>query len=271
MSVGTFVKHVEVDTRGNLPPQLEVGTLYFILDESRILIDHGNAVVEYAGTANAVVNSIAGGETQKAPSVQSVAQALDHKADLLNGKILQSQMPPSISLYRGVFASATALNTAFPTDVTGAFATVLATSTMWYHDGTDWVDTGSLGASAIQSINGLVGPDVTLTYDDITPADISDALAGNATLSGTNPVAAQGDLPGLGTESTAGLVKGANTNTNGKISINNDGTMSVNGWDSKENVAKKGVASGYAPLDAQGKVPVANLPDVIDGGDADGI
>jgi hypothetical protein len=142
MSAGMYVKHVAVTSRDKLPSPLEAGTLYFVADESRIIIDHGNNVVEYAGTANAVVDSVSGGETQKAPSVRAVSVAMDGKADLLNGKILQSQLPPSMTLYRGVFASGAALTVAFPTDVNGAFATVMETESLWYFDGTEWVDTG---------------------------------------------------------------------------------------------------------------------------------
>jgi hypothetical protein len=167
MSTGSMVKFIEVTTRSKLPSPLVVGTIYCIMDESRMIINHGNITVEYAGTADAVVDSLAGGETQQAPSVSTVAKALDGKADLLNGKILQSQMPPSITLYRGVFASGPALSAAFPTDVTGAFATVTATASMWYWDGTAWTDTGALGASAVQSVNNLVGPDVVLTPADL--------------------------------------------------------------------------------------------------------
>jgi hypothetical protein len=206
MSAGTPVKHVEVSTRGNLPSQLEIGTLYFIIDESRIIVNHGNVTTEYAGTANAVVDSLAGGETQKAPSVRSVAAALDGKADTLGGKILQSQLPATLTLYRGVFASQAALSAAFPTDVNGAFATVTATTSMWYFDGTAWTDTGTLGATAIHSVNGLMGTDVNLTYNDMAPANISQALAGNPALSSSNPVAAMNDLPAAATESVAGKI-----------------------------------------------------------------
>jgi hypothetical protein len=195
MSAGMYVKHVAVTSRDKLPSPMEVGTLYFIMDESRIIIDHGNDVVEYAGTANAVVDSVSGGETQKAPSVRAVSVVMDGKADILNGKILQSQLPPSLTLYRGVFASDAALSAAFPTDVNGAFATVTATGSMWYFDGIEWVNTGSLGASAIQSLNGLVGPDVTVSFEHIGPANVSAALMNNSTLSEDNPVAAKGDIP----------------------------------------------------------------------------
>ena len=56
-----LVKHVRVSTRSKLPATPEVGTLYFILDENRIVINHGSQTVEYAGAANYVVNSLAGG------------------------------------------------------------------------------------------------------------------------------------------------------------------------------------------------------------------
>jgi hypothetical protein len=220
MSDGSTIFFVEVTTRAKLPALLDVGTVYCVMDESRMIVNHGNVTVEYAGTANAVVDSLAGGEKLKAPSVDSVAKALDKKADLLNGKILVSQLPATMTLYRGVFATGAALAAAFPTDVKGAYATVTGTSSMWYWNGTAWADTGSLGASAVQSVNNIVGPNVVLTADDVggySKAETDDALAekedaaNKGTADGYAPLDANAKTPAANlpaaTESAAGILQ----------------------------------------------------------------
>jgi hypothetical protein len=44
------------------------------------------------------------------------------------------------------------------------------------------------------------------------------------------------------------------------------GSVVANALDSKENTGDKGVANGYAPLDSDGLVPVAHLPELGTGG-----
>jgi hypothetical protein len=44
------------------------------------------------------------------------------------------------------------------------------------------------------------------------------------------------------------------------------GALSSADVSGKEDKSAKGAANGYAPLGADSKVPMANLPDVIDGG-----
>jgi len=145
-----FVRSARVKTRANLPDPLVPGTKYFIEDEGKIVVDLGDGVHEYGGGGGStpgdqIVDTLAGNETNKGPSVRSVRDALAKKADLVGGKVPPDQLPPGgDSLYRGAFADEAALKAAHPTDVAGAYATVAATGTMWLWnvDETKWKDSG---------------------------------------------------------------------------------------------------------------------------------
>jgi hypothetical protein len=45
--LNTDVGFMEVETRTDLPPQLDVGTLYFLKDKGLIIVNHGDRMVEY--------------------------------------------------------------------------------------------------------------------------------------------------------------------------------------------------------------------------------
>lgn len=145
-----FVRSARVKTRTALPDPLVPGTKYFIEDEGKIIVDLGDGVHEYGGgggstPGNQIVDTLAGNEANKGPSVRSVKEALGKKADLVGGKVPPEQLPPGgDSLYRGAFADEAALKAAHSTDVAGAYATVAATGTMWLWnvDETKWKDSG---------------------------------------------------------------------------------------------------------------------------------
>lgn len=58
---------------------------------------------------------------------------------------------------RGTFESAAALRAAYPTDVLGAWATVIETGTIWIWNGTGWADTGK--NMQVEVVDDLVTPD----------------------------------------------------------------------------------------------------------------
>lgn len=91
-----FVRSARVKTRANLPDPLVLGTKYFIEDEGKIVIDLGDGAHEYGGAApgGQIVDTLAGNETDKGPSVRSVNEALGKKADLVGGKVPLAQLPP---------------------------------------------------------------------------------------------------------------------------------------------------------------------------------
>lgn len=91
-----FVRSARVKTRANLPDPLVLGTKYFIEDEEKIVIDLGDGAHEYGGAApgGQIVDTLAGNETDKGPSVRSVNEALGKKADLVGGKVPLAQLPP---------------------------------------------------------------------------------------------------------------------------------------------------------------------------------
>ena len=163
-----FVRSARVKTRANLPDPLVPGTKYFIEDEGKIIVDLGDGVHEYGGGGGStpggqIVDTLAGNETNKGPSVRSVRDALAKKADLVGGKVPPDQLPPGgDSLYRGAFADEAALKAAHPTDVAGAYATVAATGTMWLWNVTEakWKDSGqaSAGTPGPQGPQGEPGP-----------------------------------------------------------------------------------------------------------------
>jgi hypothetical protein len=217
-----------VATRTLIPAPPVPGTAYFVADEGKILVRLTNDTYEEYGGASGgggggiVVDSLAGSQTDAAPSVRAVKVALTSKADLVSGKLDVNQLPDLNLMYRGAFTGAdattaeAALNAAHPTDELGAYASVIVggTPSLYVWTGTAWTDTGVAGVW-VESINSKTGPIVTLTAADVgalTAADIT----------------------------------------------------------GKEDKSEKGAANGYAPLGADSKVPAANLPDVIDGGNASG-
>lgn len=102
-------KHTWLKTRSELPGRLEIDRVYFIADEGVFLLDHGAGPVEFG--------SAGGGGVE--------------------------------SLDRGTFETAAALRAAHPTDVLGAFATVLDTMTLWIWNGADWADSGKPPAEIV--------------------------------------------------------------------------------------------------------------------------
>lgn len=102
-------KHTWLKTRSELPGRLEIDRVYFIADEGVFLLDHGAGPVEFG--------SAGGGGVE--------------------------------SLDRGMFETAAALRAAHPTDVLGAFATVLDTMTLWIWNGADWADSGKPPAEIV--------------------------------------------------------------------------------------------------------------------------
>jgi hypothetical protein len=196
-----------------------------VRDEGKILVrrpdgayDEFGGIPSGGGGNASVVNSLAGNQTDAAPSVNAVKIALMNKADLIAGKLDPSQLPELNLMYRGAFTGAdapaaeAALNAACPTDELGAYASVIVAGdpSLYVWTGAAWTDSGVTGVW-VESINGKTGPIVNLTAADLGAASAAD-LAG------------------------------------------------------KQDTSEKGAADGYAPLDAGGKVPDANLPDIIDGG-----
>ena len=130
------------------------------------------AQIPDAVTEKVVVDTLDGAETEKAPSVRAVNAALDKKANVDgNGKIPEEQLPDRIindSLYRGAFATADALKAAHAVDIVGAYASVMATKTMWLWDGAAWTNTG----------NALTGVSVSVV-DGLSSSSTKDALSAN--------------------------------------------------------------------------------------------
>jgi hypothetical protein len=184
------------------------------------------------------VDSLAGDETDMAPSVHATKEGLTAKADLdaETGKIVLSQIPDLNQMYRGAFTSEAALNLAHPTDVLGAYATVIVDGepNLYVWNGTAWTDTEVPGVW-VESINGQTGPDITLDASDVGAAPASHVTDTDVHVSADERTLLDG-LP-----------------------------VTLAG---KEDTVNKGAANGYAGLGADGKVPAANLPDVIDGGSA---
>ncbi|MBQ9526253.1 MAG: hypothetical protein IJR68_01470 [Fretibacterium sp.] len=140
-------KHTWLKTRGELPGRLELDRVYFIADEGVFVLDHGKGPVTFGGRET--VDSLEGDERDRSPSVHAVNTAL-------------ANIPGGDSLYRGAFVDAAALRAAHPTDTAGAYATVLATGTMWIWNGTDWADSGeSSGGAQVEVVDNLTTADGT--------------------------------------------------------------------------------------------------------------
>jgi hypothetical protein len=165
-----------------------------------------------------VVDSLAGNQTDAAPSVRVTKLALAGKADLTGGKLDPAQLPDLNLMFRGAYTgpdaptAVAALEAAHPVDELGAYAAVIVAGSpsMYIWSGAAWEDGGVTGVW-VESVNGKTGPVINLTAEDV-------------------------------------------------------GALSAADLDAKEDKIEKGAADGYAPLDGDAKVPVANLPDVIDGG-----
>lgn len=106
-----------------------------------------------------IVDTLAGNEADKAPSVRAVNAGLATKATLGDdGKLPEDVLPITVignAFYRGAFADGAALAAAHPDDVAGAYATVLSTGTMWIWNGTEWEDTQAPPPNTIQVVNNL--------------------------------------------------------------------------------------------------------------------
>lgn len=93
-----------VKIREDLPSVLVIGRLYVIEEEGVMLIDLGRGPVEYGGRpgegAISIVQTLRGNESDKVPSVSAINKVLKTKADLLDGKIIESQLPDEIVLLR---------------------------------------------------------------------------------------------------------------------------------------------------------------------------
>jgi hypothetical protein len=151
-----------------IPSPAVPGVAYFVASEKKIYIGLSNGTVEeYAGGGGgaSVVDTLAGNEHDKAPSVHAVNDAL-------------AAIPAGDSLYRGPFNSLTDLETAHPTDVAGAYATVNVSGTYYMHFWNDsipgWQDSGIAGPF-VESVNGELGPAVVLDYADVGAAPASHA------------------------------------------------------------------------------------------------
>jgi hypothetical protein len=82
----------------------------------------------------------------------------------------------SSSKYRGAYPSVPALETAYPADVSGAYASVVtsgeANMYLWNDADQEWQDSGAAGVF-VETVNGMTGPNVVLS-----PADIGAESAG---------------------------------------------------------------------------------------------
>jgi hypothetical protein len=164
-------------TISDIPSPAVPGRLYFVVSEKKMYIGLSNGTVEeYGGSGGgaSLVDTLAGNEHDKAPSVNAVNGGLDGKADLVNGKVDPSQLPPGATLYRGAFVDAAALAAAYPTDTPGAYASVVATTSIWLWDDDTgaWVDSGITGIF-VESVNGKVGPIVSIDAPDVGAAPIA--------------------------------------------------------------------------------------------------
>jgi hypothetical protein len=177
-----------VPTRSAIPSIPLAGTAYYVIDEAKTLIRRTDGTyAEFGGGGGgggaSVVDSLAGNQTDAAPSVHIVKLALASKADLIAGKLDPSQLPDLNQMYRGAFTgpdiptAEAALNIAHPTDDLGAYATIIVASVahLYVWNGTAWVDTGVTGIW-VENINGKTGPDVTLTAADVSATPASHAL-----------------------------------------------------------------------------------------------
>jgi hypothetical protein len=265
-------------TRTDIPALPAAGTLYFVSDENVILLRLLNGTYEeYAagggGSAgNQVVDSLVGNQTDKAPSVHIIKAALLEKADLDSGtgKLIMSQMPNLNLMYRGAFTGAdaaaaeAALNAAHPTDDLGAYASLIIAGdpNLYVWTGTAWVNTGVSGVW-VESINGITGPIVILSAADVGAAPASHVTDTTVHVTSAEKTLIDGlpsALSGKEDKSGKGIANGyAGLDASGKVPA---GSLPAN----LEMTTNKGVANGYAGLDASGKVPEANLPDIDGGG-----
>lgn len=144
---------------GDLPSGSDVkkGDIRYVENEDKFYYYNGNTWKVLFDLAQ----TLDGNETDKAPTVKAVKDELDKKATKgTDGKIPESELPSEIVeamkkvMYRGFFHTEDTLKAAHPTDVQGAYATVLSTTTMWMWDGAKWADT-SVKPQDVNIINDL--------------------------------------------------------------------------------------------------------------------
>ncbi|MBQ7263782.1 MAG: hypothetical protein IJR14_08710 [Synergistaceae bacterium] len=115
-------------------------------------------------TQAAPVDALSGNETDKAPSVRAVNAGLGTKPTLSASGKLDPSVIPDVArtdmFYRGAYPDGAALVAAHQTDVAGAYATVLATTSMWIWDGTQWADTGTPPTHPVTVVDGLVSTSI---------------------------------------------------------------------------------------------------------------
>lgn len=132
-------------------------------------------------------------------------------------------------------------------------------------------------SGGITSINGLVGPSLTLAAG--TGISIS-SVGSTITITNTSPAPSTGNLTDAGTDGIVitggtGAVIGSGTSIAQHVAdTTHNGYLNSTDWNTfnnkqpalgftPENVANKGAANGYAPLDGSAKVPYTNLPSAL--------
>lgn len=130
-----------------------------------------------------------------------------------SGKIPLDQIPASLQLNKGWWATPLALETAYPTGEAGWYALVGSTDTMWIWD-TDtsaWLDTDTKGQ--VTSVNGQVGT-VIITKSDVGLGNVDNTSDANKPLSIAEIAALQNKNAGMSQPPTF-------TNNNGTVTFSN--------------------------------------------------
>jgi hypothetical protein len=249
-----------VATRALIPSTPIPGTLYFVRDEGVILGRHSDGTYrEYGGTTTpggaSVIDNLSGSQIDAAPSVRAVKVALANKADILSGKLNPSLLPDLSLMYRGTFAEEAALNAAHSTDEIGAYASVIVAGipSLYVCTGTAWVKTDAASVSDLdgkEDKSAKGEPDGYAGLDANSKVPVANLPEATTTVKGIMRPSSDAEVAAGTSTETAVTPKQLKALAN-----------TIPDGESIPDLSDKGEPYGYAGLDANAKVPAANLPE----------